>query len=102
MAREAKELTTMVSHITSVALASFEDALLLFTLCIGGGCGGVSLSSGDTAFQLGVGIGGGASGSYGIDPIDVFLTGAYNNTPMDPMATVPAGGMYWQDPLIFP
>jgi len=64
-----------------------------------GGCAGVS-TSGDTAVQVGVGVGGwGASSGYGIDPVNMFLDEAYQNLPdKTGMPTIPAGGLQWDDP----
>jgi RHS repeat-associated protein len=62
-------------------------------------CAGAS-TSGDTAVQVGVGVGGwSVSSGYGIDPVSTFLNEAYENLPAESATpTFPAGGMQWEDP----
>lgn len=65
-----------------------------------GGCGGIS-TSGHSAGQLGVGIGGwGATAGYGVDPIQTVGMGMVEGEPVDPLATK-VGDVYMEDPYTF-
>ncbi len=64
-----------------------------------GGCAGAS-TSGDTAVQVGVGVGGwGASSGYGVDPIETIGKQLNEALPdKTGMPTTPYGGLQWDDP----
>ena len=65
-----------------------------------GGCGGIA-TSGDYAFQAGVGIGGGgAAAGYGVDPVQTVGMGMAEGEPVDPLATK-VGDVYMEDPQMW-
>ena len=64
------------------------------------GCVGSSLTSFAPASQLGINIGtpgGSFSGGYSLD-WNSYTQSLYDSMPVNPNATIPAGGLMWEDP----